>query len=102
MKRPLSLFAILVVVLGCPPEPPPNNPEPTPTPTPTPTDRAPAVAADDPLYARVEGTDFANDCKADGDCKKGGCSSEVCSAASDVVTTCEAPAQGFPPGAGAE
>jgi eight-cysteine-cluster-containing protein len=41
------------------------------------------------MYGRVEGTQNPGECKADADCFKGGCSSEVCSAQSDVITTCE-------------
>jgi eight-cysteine-cluster-containing protein len=59
-------------------------------------ERMPAVAEDHPLYARVEGEGFANDCKADGDCKVGGCSGEVCSADASVVTTCEVMPMHFP------
>jgi eight-cysteine-cluster-containing protein len=59
-------------------------------------DRIPAVAEGHPLFARVEGDGFANDCKVDGDCKVGGCSGEVCSADASVVTTCEVMPMRFP------
>ena len=60
------------------------------------TDRVPMIDADHPLYARLEGSGFPNDCKADSDCHKGGCSSEVCSADKSVVTTCEVVQLDFP------
>lgn len=53
------------------------------------TEREPLVPKDHALYARLEGTAFKNDCSDDGGCFKGGCSGEVCSAASDVAGTCE-------------
>lgn len=59
-------------------------------------ERAAAVKADDPLYARVEGTSFKNTCANDSACMTGGCSSEVCSAEEGVNSTCEMPANGFP------
>lgn len=59
-------------------------------------ERTAAIKADDPLYARVEGTSFKNTCASDGACMTGGCSSEVCSAEEGVNTTCEMPANGFP------
>ena len=55
-----------------------------------------AVPADHPLHDRFEGTSFANACSADGDCKKGGCSSEVCSAEEGVITTCDVPLISLP------
>ena len=58
--------------------------------------RTPAVASGHPLYARVEGTSFKNDCTADAQCQVGGCSSEVCTAEQGVNTTCEMPADGWP------
>ena len=51
--------------------------------------RVKAVAADHPLYARVEGAKLKNACAADSDCHEGGCSREVCSAEAGVVTSCE-------------
>jgi eight-cysteine-cluster-containing protein len=62
-------------------------------------DRAPAVAEDHPLHARLEGEGFPNECKADSDCKVGGCSGEVCSADASVVTTCDVIPIHFPPDA---
>jgi hypothetical protein len=59
-------------------------------------DRTLAVAASDPLYARVEGTSFQNGCQSDGQCFVGGCSSEICSAEQGVSGTCDMPAAGFP------
>ena len=59
-------------------------------------DRTPAVAASDPLHARVEGTSFQNACQSDGQCFVGGCSSEICSAEEGVSGTCDMPAAGFP------
>ncbi|HVV84677.1 MAG TPA: eight-cysteine-cluster domain-containing protein [Kofleriaceae bacterium] len=61
--------------------------------------RTPVVAADAPLYDRVEGISFPNDCTSDADCMEGGCSHEVCSAQPDVNTTCEV--QEWPQGQGA-
>lgn len=51
--------------------------------------RRAAVPADHTLFDRFEGTGFDNACNADADCYTGGCSGEVCSAATDVITTCE-------------
>jgi eight-cysteine-cluster-containing protein len=51
--------------------------------------REPSVSPRDPLFDRYEGTGFANDCRSDDDCFRGGCSGEVCSAAPDVASTCE-------------
>lgn len=53
-------------------------------------DRTAVVPAAHPLFARLEGDGFPNNCHADGDCFEGGCSSEVCSAERGVITTCEA------------
>ncbi len=109
--RSWILTAALLPLLACSSKPtpapdasaPPPSPTasasapPTPTPTPTPAaPRTPAVAADHPLYARVEGTGFKNDCGNDADCRVGGCSSEVCSAEDGVNSTCELPVDGFP------
>lgn len=66
-------------------------------PPPTPVRKA-AVPADHPLFARFEGTDFANDCKTDADCHAAGCSSEVCSADAGVMTTCDVPLVSLPEG----
>lgn len=65
---------------------------------PPPAVRKPAVPTDHPLHARFEGTDFANDCKTDGDCHAAGCSSEVCSADAGVITTCDVPLVSLPAG----
>ncbi|MCK6575460.1 BPTI/Kunitz-type proteinase inhibitor domain-containing protein, partial [Myxococcota bacterium] len=51
--------------------------------------REPSVSPRDPLFDRYEGTGFANDCRSDDDCFRGGCSGEVCSASPDVASTCE-------------
>lgn len=56
----------------------------------TQSERVPLVPKDHGLYARFEGTSFKNSCSGDADCFKGGCSSEVCSAANDIAGTCEA------------
>ena len=58
--------------------------------------RIKAVAADHPLYARVEGAKLKNACAGDSDCHVGGCSREVCSAEAGVVTSCEV--QSWPQG----
>jgi eight-cysteine-cluster-containing protein len=52
-------------------------------------ERVRAVDRKDPLYSRVEGERFENRCRDDSQCKAGGCSGEVCSAAEGVLTTCE-------------
>lgn len=50
--------------------------------------RTPAVPKDSPNYDLYEGTSFKNDCTADADCHIGGCSHEVCSAATRVMSSC--------------
>ena len=55
----------------------------------SPQDRIRAVDRKDPLYSRVEGEGFENRCRDDSQCRRGGCSGEVCSAAEGVFTTCE-------------
>jgi eight-cysteine-cluster-containing protein len=62
-------------------------------------DRVPMVAEDHPLYDRLEGAGFGNDCEADTACHKGGCSGEVCSAEEGVNTTCDVLPVTFPPDA---
>lgn len=62
------------------------------------TERKAAVPADHALHDRFEGTGFDNACSTDADCHTGGCSSEVCSAATDVVTTCDVPLVSLPQG----
>lgn len=96
----LTACALLAGTPACRESKPPKTPEPAPEPAPDPEpapeeppetgDRAPMVPEDHPLYARVEGTSFENDCQSDADCHVGGCSSEVCSAEEGVNTTCEA------------
>jgi eight-cysteine-cluster-containing protein len=76
-------------------DPPPSD-EGGAEPTPPRGDRVPAIGEDHPLFARVEGEGFANDCKADADCKVGGCSGEVCSADASAVTTCDVLPMRFP------
>jgi eight-cysteine-cluster-containing protein len=76
-------------------EVPPTSAEQTPgnadaEPRPQVSPRTPALSADDPYYARMEGTSLANACKTDGECKVAGCSGEVCSADADAMTACEA------------
>ena len=51
--------------------------------------RTPAVSPDHPLFNRVEGIGFNNNCADDSDCLASGCSAEVCSAEADIATTCE-------------
>jgi eight-cysteine-cluster-containing protein len=106
-RTPLTiLVAGLLAACSCPearkPEPPagekpaeePGDPagEPPAPPAPPPPagERVPMVPTDHPLYDRVEGVDFPNDCESDDDCFVGGCSGEVCSAEEGVQTTCEA------------
>lgn len=96
MRNAPILLALFL--LGCPKTTQrPDRPDPSPPPPAV--GRAPAVAKDHPLYARVEGTSFANDCSSDDKCVTGGCSAEVCSA-EQVTTTCEFPEGGFPSGEG--
>jgi len=52
-------------------------------------DRIRVVDRKDPLYSRVEGESFANRCRDDSQCRAGGCSGEVCSAAEGILTPCE-------------
>jgi hypothetical protein len=59
------------------------------TPAPSPARRTPAVRADDPQYARLEGARYKNDCDADSDCGIGGCSMEMCSAEPGRPAICE-------------
>lgn len=66
------------------PEPPaPDEPAPR-------SDGASVVDPSHPLYGRVEGASFANDCETAADCHVSGCSSEICSAEPGVASTCEA------------
>jgi eight-cysteine-cluster-containing protein len=98
MRNALSIL-VLSFLFACPKRTETQADRADPPPPPAATDRVPAVAKDHPLYARVEGTSFANDCTGDDGCMMGGCSSEVC-AAEQVTTTCEMPAEGFPKGDG--
>jgi eight-cysteine-cluster-containing protein len=50
--------------------------------------RTPAVPKESPNYDLFEGTSHKNDCKADADCHVGGCSHEVCSADTRVMSSC--------------
>lgn len=50
-------------------------------------------------FARLEGEGSPNDCSADAECFAGGCSGEVCSAESDLTTTCDALVTSLPAGA---
>ncbi|MBI4511990.1 MAG: hypothetical protein HY698_20330 [Deltaproteobacteria bacterium] len=63
--------------------------EPSPEPTSPAVDRALVVPKEHPLYARVEGEGFRNQCDGDADCKVGGCSSEICSAEAGVMSACD-------------
>ncbi len=75
--------------------PPPSDPPPGDPPA---GDRKAAVPADHPLYGRLEGTAFPNDCKSDAECFVEGCSSETCSAEKGLMSTCEALTISFPAG----
>ena len=91
-RRPAALCAFVLAVLaaGCEKNTqPPSGPGPGDDGGQV-TARKLAVPATHPLYDRFEGIGFPNDCSADSQCLKGGCSSEVCSADQGVVTTCEA------------
>ncbi len=114
MRTPSHAFAALLLLTAgcaCPPPAATETPAGGGTPSdidpgtkPTPVEPAPggggdrtlAVAASDPLHARVEGTTFQNGCQADGQCFVGGCSSEICTAEEGVSGTCDMPAAGFP------
>jgi eight-cysteine-cluster-containing protein len=114
MRTPSHAFAaLLLLTAGCACPPPaatetpgggtPSDIDPGTKPTPVEPepgagggDRTLAVAASDPLHARVEGTSFQNACQSDGQCFVGGCSSEICTAEEGVSGTCEMPAAGFP------
>src|SRR5688572_10773875 len=93
MRNIAPWFVLTLFLAACPKKDDrPNTPPQTDT-------RTPAVPKDHPLYGRVEGAGANNVCKADGECKKSGCSAEIC-AAEEMNSTCEMPAEGFPPGAG--
>lgn len=51
--------------------------------------RTPLVDQSHRLFDRLEGAGFDNACDSDATCKVGGCSSEICSAAEGVNSTCE-------------
>ena len=101
-----TLVVLLALAPGCggnakntPETPKDATPTPTPTPEPAPAPTpppAPAMQTPQELYTacqeRVEGTEAAGECKADGDCAKAGCGSEVCVSTAEkanVMTTCE-------------
>src|SRR5688500_812622 len=116
MRTPSHAFAALLLLTAgcaCPPPAATETPAGGGTPSdidpgtkPTPVEPAPggggdgdrtlAVAASDPLHARVEGTTFQNGCQSDGQCFVGGCSSEICTAEEGDSGTCDMPAAGFP------
>ncbi|SRR6266568_6513134 len=50
--------------------------------------RTPAVPADSPHHDLFEGTAYRNACTQDQDCHAEGCSHEVCSADTQVMTSC--------------
>ena len=50
--------------------------------------RTPAVPKDSPNYDVFEGTSFKNACTTDADCHVGGCSHEVCSAETRIMSPC--------------
>jgi len=104
------LFACAVIV-ACTSSPPTRAdvpapapaaaaPEPAPAPAPAPAAadaarapaaagaRTPAVPKSSPNYDLFEGTAHKNACKADADCHVGGCSHEVCSADTRVMSSC--------------
>src|SRR5512144_2723840 len=85
---PLSLI-LLLLAPACRTSPDSAVPG-TPLIPPAVEERTPALTPDNPLYARLECAGCANDCTQDSDCHVGGCSGEICSAQTDVVSTCEA------------
>ena len=62
--------------------------------------RTPMVAAEHPLYARMEGQGLNNNCAADTECFKGGCGAEICSADAGAKSTCEVLDVSIPASAG--
>src|SRR5690349_5394398 len=100
MRRWIHLFSLLLIPAcnsGNPSVQSPTGagPDGTTSNTTPPEARTPLIGPDHQLYARLEAPNAKNACASDGDCVKGGCSSEVC-AAESVVSTCEMPAEGWP------
>jgi eight-cysteine-cluster-containing protein len=93
-RRGVALCAAAVLALAAgacdKPKPPPGDSATSPADDGGPvTVRQRAVPVDHPLFDRFEGTGFDNACQSDSQCRTGGCGGEVCSAAADVITTCE-------------
>ncbi|HTJ42096.1 MAG TPA: hypothetical protein VL463_08355 [Kofleriaceae bacterium] len=89
--RTASIVIVLFVAACSGSSKPGTAPPPSPS-----AQRTPAIAPDDPMYARLEGTDYDNACTTDADCHTGGCSGEVCSHEEGVITSCEMRQGGFP------
>jgi eight-cysteine-cluster-containing protein len=99
IPRPAERAAVLaaaLLVAGCATgsEPPPGSAatRPTQAPSTRPASaprRVAAVPAGHPVHSRVEAPDRRNACDTDADCHAGGCSGEVCSAETEMITTCE-------------
>ena len=51
--------------------------------------RTQLMSVSDPLFGRVEGVRYANQCKDDQSCYVGGCSAELCTAVPDAYSICE-------------
>ena len=62
--------------------------------------RTPMVAAEHPLYARMEGEGLNNNCTADTECFRGGCGAEICSADASANSTCDVIDASIPASAG--
>lgn len=98
----ISTSVCLAGPLACANQTPVEGASPAPVPAAVqakPEARATVVAEGHPLYGRVEGEGLDNACRVDADCRRAGCSSEVCSAAVEVMTTCEV--EDWPQGQGA-
>lgn len=84
MRSSLYLLALLA---ACTTAPPPRA-DVAATAAPAAPARTPAVSKDSPNYDIFEGTSFKNGCATDADCHIGGCSHEVCSAETRVMSSC--------------
>jgi eight-cysteine-cluster-containing protein len=82
----MRIVIVSLLAVACTSAPPPRG-DVTP-PSSTSTSRTPAVPKDSPHYDLFEGTSHKNDCTTDADCHVGGCSHEVCSAETRVMSSC--------------
>src|SRR5258708_2712577 len=77
----MRLLLAALVLAACSASAPQRTVEPS-------TARTPAVATGSPHHDLFEGTSYKNDCAQDPDCHADGCSKEVCSAETGVMTPC--------------